>query len=416
MALTAAGIQKWAFETRGVVRSSPAVSADGTIYFGSEDKSLYAVAAHGTKRWEFATAGAIRSPPAIGADGTVYIVSADGNLYAIKGTAGLANSPWPKYRGNLRNTGNVLDSPIVSGDGSVSNVRATQRPGTTLVDLFYDLSGAGSGYSVSVAVSSDGGASFAMPATHFTGDGVTSPAAPGAARHIVWDAGADLGAGYFPNVVVQLSAGGSWTRSGVFLLNLNRPWITSQPQSQNAPAGANVTLGVSATGTGQLSYQWRKNGADLPGQTAATLTLNSVSPSDSDGYSVLVWNAYGSAGSATAYLAVLADGANGVPPQQITSHPIPARQPSQDSLVIVTHGWEVVGQSAAWIDQMASAISSRLASQGKANWQVVPVHWEEAAWGLPVMALSGARIEGALYGAEFAQVHWQHVHLLKLAY
>ncbi len=221
VALDASGAQKWAFETRGVVRSSPAVSADGTIYFGSEDNNLYAVAADGTKRWEFATAGAMRSPPAIGADGTVYSVSADGNLYAIKETAGLAISPWPKFRGNARNTGNAadnLDAPSSGTSASVANVRGSQRPGTTLVDLFYDLSGPGSSYSVSVAVSSDGGATFVVPATHFSGDGVTSPTAPGANRHIVWDAGADFPGQFSTRVRFRVTVTESLVPPGMALI------------------------------------------------------------------------------------------------------------------------------------------------------------------------------------------------------
>lgn len=37
------GVQKWQFATASYVYSSPAVGADGTIYVGSEDDSLYAV-------------------------------------------------------------------------------------------------------------------------------------------------------------------------------------------------------------------------------------------------------------------------------------------------------------------------------------------------------------------------------------
>jgi hypothetical protein len=118
----------------------------------------------------------------------------------------------------------LLSSPMVSyiygTFGTVTRVQVAQRAGTTLVDLFYDLSGADSAYSISVSVSSDGGVSFTLPATHFTGDGVTSPTAPGTGKHIVWDAGADLGQGYFPNVVVQVSAGVSSTASGSFAVNL----------------------------------------------------------------------------------------------------------------------------------------------------------------------------------------------------
>jgi outer membrane protein assembly factor BamB len=37
------GKQKWRFTTPNSIFSSPAIGADGTIYVGSEDNSLYAV-------------------------------------------------------------------------------------------------------------------------------------------------------------------------------------------------------------------------------------------------------------------------------------------------------------------------------------------------------------------------------------
>jgi eukaryotic-like serine/threonine-protein kinase len=64
------------------VRASPAIDADGTIYFGSEDKKVYAIKSDGTKKWELVTGGAAQSP-AIAADGTLYVGSFDNKIYAI---------------------------------------------------------------------------------------------------------------------------------------------------------------------------------------------------------------------------------------------------------------------------------------------------------------------------------------------
>jgi hypothetical protein len=102
---------------------------------------------------------------------------------------------------------------------TVNHVLVSQRPGTTLVDLFYDLSGAGSGYSVAVAVSADGGVSFTVPATHFTGDGVTSPAAPGASHHIVWDAGADFPGQFSTRMRIKVVTGSATAHSPIFTLD-----------------------------------------------------------------------------------------------------------------------------------------------------------------------------------------------------
>ena len=79
------GTEKWYFDNAsGGVRSSPAIGADGTVYFGANDGNLYALNPQdGSIQWTFATGDEIQTPPAIGADGTVYFGSEDGNLYAV---------------------------------------------------------------------------------------------------------------------------------------------------------------------------------------------------------------------------------------------------------------------------------------------------------------------------------------------
>ena len=99
------GSKKWEFLTGGDVGSSPAIGSDGTIYIGSWDNKVYAINPDGSKKWEFATRGYVSSP-AIGSDGTIYVGSSDNKLYAIRSDSlGLADSPWPKFHQNNRNTG-----------------------------------------------------------------------------------------------------------------------------------------------------------------------------------------------------------------------------------------------------------------------------------------------------------------------
>ncbi|MFQ6047702.1 MAG: PQQ-binding-like beta-propeller repeat protein, partial [Gemmatimonadales bacterium] len=65
----------WEFVTGDPVSSSPAMSADGTVYVGSWDYNLYAINPDGTRRWEFVTGDEVHSSPAIDTDGTVYVGS-----------------------------------------------------------------------------------------------------------------------------------------------------------------------------------------------------------------------------------------------------------------------------------------------------------------------------------------------------
>lgn len=92
--------------------------------------------------------------------------------------------------------------------------------------------------------------------------------------------------------------------TAIFTEALTPPGITTQPASQTAPAGSNVTFSVVATGTAPLGYQWKKDGADIPGATGAALTLTNVQPSDAGIYTVVVSNSLGVATSDPAALTV----------------------------------------------------------------------------------------------------------------
>ena len=82
------------------------------------------------------------------------------------------------------------------------------------------------------------------------------------------------------------------------------PSITAQPQSQAVSVGQNVTLSVSATGSGTLSYQWKKNGSNISGATSANYSISGVNSSDAGSYTVAVSNLAGEVTSAVATLSV----------------------------------------------------------------------------------------------------------------
>ena len=102
---------------------APAAARDGTVYYTPVQgyTNLYAINADGTTNWTLVVPSyPATTSPTVGPDGTVYFAAA-ATLYAVKGTAPLANSPWPKYKQNLRNTGKVekpsLKQPQKRSDG-----------------------------------------------------------------------------------------------------------------------------------------------------------------------------------------------------------------------------------------------------------------------------------------------------------
>ena len=76
------------YKARGAIVSSPAVGKNGIIYFGSNDRRVYAVDLSGEKVWSHQTSGRVVSSPAIGPDGAVYVGSEDHKLYAFKNKPG----------------------------------------------------------------------------------------------------------------------------------------------------------------------------------------------------------------------------------------------------------------------------------------------------------------------------------------
>ncbi len=83
------------------------------------------------------------------------------------------------------------------------------------------------------------------------------------------------------------------------------PYIHVQPVNQRVLAGQFAELYVNASGRLPLSYQWRKDGVDLPDATGQTYTLASATPADdSNGYTCVVTNVDGSTESQPAQIAI----------------------------------------------------------------------------------------------------------------
>src|SRR5688572_17575648 len=107
--------------------------------------------------------------------------------------------------------------------------------------------------------------------------------------------------------ITAISAGENYN-----LVISRRPLILSISPPALVSAGDTVTFSVSASGE-PLSYQWRRNGADIFAATNSSLILTNVQGNDAGVYAVLASNPYGSALSPSTSLSF--------PPPTITSEP-----------------------------------------------------------------------------------------------
>jgi hypothetical protein len=117
------------------------------------------------------------------------------------------------------------------------------------------------------------------------------------------------------------------------------PIILQQPASANQVAGDSVTFSVQAANAAAATYQWRRNGRDIPGATRASLVLSGLSPSHAGLYTVKVRNSAGAVLSAGATLAVAAG------PQIITA-PVGRSAPSGGSVTFSVQA--AAGESASY--------------------------------------------------------------------
>lgn len=82
------------------------------------------------------------------------------------------------------------------------------------------------------------------------------------------------------------------------------PVVTTPPASQSVCDAGALTLNVAASGSGPFTYQWRKDGGDLPGESNASLTIDPVVPGDAGNYDVIITNGCGQTTSPAAAVTI----------------------------------------------------------------------------------------------------------------
>jgi hypothetical protein len=89
--------------------------------------------------------------------------------------------------------------------------------------------------------------------------------------------------------LVATNANGSATSNvGQLVMAYPDPGILTQPASASAEEGTDVTIFVTASGLGNLTYQWFKDGEPVSGATSDALQLNDVDEDDQGAYWVRV--------------------------------------------------------------------------------------------------------------------------------
>jgi hypothetical protein len=148
------------------------------------------------------------------------------------------------------------------------------------------------GSTATLAVGVDGTGPFSF---QWRRDGVSITGATSAV--LTFPAVTLLNAGSF-SVVVTNSAGSVTSSSAVLDVSadssLSAPSITSQPSTLIVPFRGSGVVAVGATGSGPLSYQWSKDGAELLGATLPVLDFRLVADVDVGRYAVTVSNSMGS--------------------------------------------------------------------------------------------------------------------------
>jgi hypothetical protein len=179
--------------------------------------------------------------------------------------------------------------------------------GTHVAELAYPCSAPTASAPSNAAACPGAGASFTTTAAgtgpfayQWLFDDAEIPGATGASHAIASVTPADAGI-YACRVTNPC---GSVT-SAPAVLTVLVPLGASNPQGASACPGAGAAFSTSASGSGPFSYQWRKNGSNLPGATGSSYAISSVTAGDAGSYDVVVGGACGSLTTAPALLTVL---------------------------------------------------------------------------------------------------------------
>jgi gliding motility-associated-like protein len=134
------------------------------------------------------------------------------------------------------------------------------------------------------------------------------------------------------HVTVSNTGCGTATSNKAKLSLVNPFSITVHPVAKTLCEGSPATFKVETDNPTQVSYQWRKNGVNLPGKTANLLTVENITQADAGLYSCMVFNSCTTIVSNTAELKVASNSIT------ITKHPLSKTSCLGDNFALTAEG------------------------------------------------------------------------------
>lgn len=171
---------------------------------------------------------------------------------------------------------------VSNGAGSVTSIAATLGVGTAPTITTQPVDQAvNAGSSVNFSINATGATSF-----EWQRDGAPIAGATTSTLTIASAETAHVGS----YRCVAINASGRTPSAPASLQVNGNLQILLQPQNISAELGANVSLRVLATGSGALTYAWRKTGSSVVAATSPTLSFTALTSAQAGGYACTISN------------------------------------------------------------------------------------------------------------------------------